>query len=190
MKLHQYRNYQDYVAAQTEANYAKLSHVYVRKETIEAVVSRCPMAQSVLCHGTRNGSEQDMFVSLLPGATILGTEISDTAHQFALTVQWDFSQSRDDWVGIWDIVYSNSFDHSWDPSKTIETWRDQLSPTGSLFLEHSPHGFSRRWDPLEITGEELVQLFDQYAMQVVDQWTSHSHKNTETHVYQIQRKIS
>ena len=32
-------------------------------------------------------------------------------------------------IGKADIVYSNSFDHTIDPTSTIQTWRDQLNKT-------------------------------------------------------------
>lgn len=187
MKIYTYQDYQDYVSAQTEANRAKLDLVYVRKATIKAIVKRRPQCQSVLCHGTRNGAEQRMFLELLPGARVLGTEISDTADQFEHTVQWDFQVPRPEWVGAWDIVYSNSFDHSQDPVRALETWRDQLSAQGDLFLEHSPHGRSRRWDPLEITAEELLSLFQDLGMEVIHSWPGRSVRETDTHIYQVRR---
>ena len=185
MKIYQYTDYKDYVAAQTEANHVKLDHVYVSANTIDRVVSLCPRATSVLCHGTRNGAEQRLFQQRLAAAKVLGTEISDTALQFADTVQWDFHDVKPEWIGAWDIVYSNSFDHSNDPVRALTTWRDQLTPDGSLFIEHSPHVESRRWDPLEINSEELQALFHQVGLTINSQWNGQSQKNISTTVYHL-----
>ena len=185
MKIYQYTDYKDYVAAQTEANHVKLDHIYVSAHTIDRVVSLCPQAASVLCHGTRNGAEQRLFQQRLSTAKVLGTEISDTALQFADTVQWDFHDVKAEWIGAWNIVYSNSFDHSNDPVRALTTWREQLSPDGSLFIEHSPHVKSRRWDPLEINSEELQALFRQVDLIIKSQWNSCSAKHISTTVYQL-----
>lgn len=190
MKIHAYKNYPDYVKAQNEANRAKISNIYVKSTTIEAIVARCPKATSVLCHGTRNGAEQLMFLERLPSANVLGTEISDTAGNFPHTVQWDFHDINPAWTKAWDIVYTNSFDHSIAPQRALDTWRDQLTSNGYLFLEHSPHVKSRRWDPLEIVAAELLELFDQTGLSIRDQWESSSNNQTTTHVYQLESKIS
>ncbi len=92
------------------------------------------MISSVLCHGTRNAREQEYFKNLLPFAEIIGTEISYTAAEFPMTEQHDFHEPQDKWLNKFDIVYSNSFDHSYDPEKCINTWKDQLSSNGSLYI--------------------------------------------------------
>ena len=69
------------------------------------------------------------------------------------------------------IIYSNSFDHSYDPVKCLNTWKDQLSSDGSLYLEHCwqpQHNISRWSDPLEISKEELLNLFMNVGLKVID----------------------
>ena len=108
MKLHQYENYDEYVKEQTQANVAKLKNVWVRENAIQKVVSYKPFASSILCHGTRNGRELEYFKKFLPHAEVVGTEISHTATQFKNTIQHDFHEVREDFVGKFDIVYSKS----------------------------------------------------------------------------------
>lgn len=68
-------------------------------------------AKTVLCHGTRNEKEQKLFLKKYPNAEIVGTEISHTAKDFPLTVQWDFHDIKDEWIGKFFIFFKgrNSF---------------------------------------------------------------------------------
>lgn len=89
-----------------------------------------------ICHGTRRGLEQKWFQESL-GGEVIGTEISDTAKDFEKTIQWDFHEENPEWVGKADFVYSNSWDHAYDPGKAISTWMRSLSSNGICILEHT-----------------------------------------------------
>ncbi len=89
-----------------------------------------------LCHGTRRGLEQKWFEERL-GCEVLGTEISDTAVDFPRTIRWDFHETRPEWLGAADFVYSNSFDHSYDPEKALNAWMSCLRPGGVCLIEHT-----------------------------------------------------
>lgn len=167
MKIYQYANYEEYVAAQVEANVRKLKNIWVDKVTIQHIKQHRPIAGTILCHGTRNATEQKYFQDLYPAAEIIGTEISHTADKFPMTVQWDFHEVNPDWVNKFDIVYSNALDHSYDPVKLLTTWQDQLNNTGHLYLEHGyteTDNYSRASDPLEIHDEEIKYLITTLGM--------------------------
>jgi hypothetical protein len=160
MKIYKYNSYEEYVAAQVEANVRKINNIWVRRTTIEKIHQHCPNAQTILCHGTRNAAEQKFFKEFYSQAEIVGTEISHTASQFPMTVQWDFHEVKQEWLSKFDIIYSNAFDHSYDPIKCLSTWRDQLNSYGRLFLELSlgKDNVSKYSDPLSLTEYELAQL--------------------------------
>lgn len=161
MILYKYKDYDDYVAAQTHANVKKIDLVWVRKQTVETICSYMPDAKMVLCHGTRNGREQQYFKTFLPKAEVIGTEISHTAKQFSMTVQHDFQNPKEEWINKCDIVYSNSFDHASEPTNCLNTWKNQISDNGRLYIEFafaSGHNNSRRSDPLQISENELIEL--------------------------------
>jgi hypothetical protein len=99
MKIHNYLSDDDYRLAQERANLRKISKVWVRESTIDAIVARVPAATGVICHGTRNGAEQQFFAARYPGAEIIGTEIAKTATRFPMTVQWDFRKPNPNWSG-------------------------------------------------------------------------------------------
>ena len=162
MKVYQYKNHEEYVAAQVEANVRKIKNVWVDRRTIEIISAKHDSVTKILCHGTRNAKEQKYFQEFFPTAEILGTEISPTADQFPMTVQWDFHEVNADWVGSMDIVYSNAIDHSYDPVLALRTWANQLAPNGRLYVEHAyapEDNYARASDPLEIYDPELKEIF-------------------------------
>jgi hypothetical protein len=171
MKIYQYANHDEYVAAQIEANVRKIKNVWVDRHTIETIAARHDQAQAILCHGTRNATEQRYFLESFPQAKIIGTEISPTADQFPMTVQWDFHEVNPDWIEKFDIVYSNAIDHSYDPTRVLSSWRDQLTANGRLYIEHGyaeTENYSRPSDPLEIHDEEIRYLITSLNMTLLD----------------------
>jgi hypothetical protein len=159
------------VAAQVEANVRKLKNIWVDRHTVETIAKKHTVVNGVLCHGTRNAAEQKYFSEFFPSADIIGTEISHTADQFPMTVQWDFHEINPDWVAKFDIVYSNAIDHSYDPVKAIKVWSEQVNDPGSLYLEHaySPQdNYSRASDPLEIYDGEIREILQQLNLKLIE----------------------
>lgn len=178
MKTFDYDSYEQYVDKQTEANKRKIKQVWVLESTVAAIVNWYLLQygespSKILCHGTRNGAEQRLFTKRV-GADIeiLGTEISETAEQFPNTIQWDFTKQNREWIGYWDIVYSNSFDHTPTPAETICAWRDQVKDDGLLVIDHSVWNESANNKPdpidcLDISFEELENLITEHGMEIV-----------------------
>ena len=136
MKVYKYKDYDHFVERQTFYNKKKLHWVLIKEEHIEWMVSRCSFPSTIICHGTRNGKEQQLFKKHTgPSSYVIGTEISETATKFPMTVQHDFAIPKKEWIGYFDIVYSNSFDHSFDPDKTMTTWIEQLANNGKMFID-------------------------------------------------------
>jgi|TARA_R110002167_G_scaffold58768_14_gene166449 hypothetical protein len=171
MRVYEYEDYDDYVEAQTWTNKEKLTWRYVKPHTIKRICEHKPYAAFIICHGTRNGTEQEYFKDNCPNAYIIGTEISETATQFPMTLHHDFTFPVEKWIGKADIIYSNSFDHTIDPEKTITTWRDQLNPQGKIFLEYSERSSrGHRQDPLDATNKEISSLIGDNGMIVEEVW--------------------
>ncbi|WDT79188.1 MAG: hypothetical protein MPW14_18850 [Candidatus Manganitrophus sp.] len=126
-------DYEKYRQIQTEGNKKKIDRVWVQEENIDFlsryIAERIGTPQFGICHGTRRGLEQSWFGARLK-CKVIGTEISDTAAQFPNTIQWDFHEVKQEWVGAVDFIYSNSFDHSYDPEKCINAWMSCVKPGG------------------------------------------------------------
>jgi hypothetical protein len=154
-------DYERYREVQQTANKGKLNEVWVREENIAFLAhyirSLIPSPQFGICHGTRRGREQEWFRKHV-GCEVIGTEISDTATSFPHTIQWDFHDVRPEWMGAADFIYSNSFDHSYDPEKCLNAWMSCLKAGGVTIIEHTslhePAGASER-DPF---GADLIQM--------------------------------
>ena len=110
-----------------------------------------------ICHGTRRGLEQQWFRKAL-GCEVIGTEISDTAYQFPQTTQWDFHEAKPEWINSVDFIYSNSFDHSYDPEKCLNVWMSCVRPGGLCILEHSSLHSQEGATNVDPFGAEIVAM--------------------------------
>jgi proteasome lid subunit RPN8/RPN11 len=151
----QYRNIQE------EGNKRKIANIWVVEENIafladyiRAVVGKPHFG---ICHGTRRGKEQEWFRKYL-GCEVIGTEIADTAEQFPYTIQWDFHETKPEWISAADFIYSNSFDHSYDPEKCLNAWMSCVKKSGICILEHSPEHNTPAVSELDPFGADIVQM--------------------------------
>lgn len=155
-------DYERYKAVQVQGNKTKIGKVWVKEKNI-AFLSR--YIQSFLgqpsfgiCHGTRRGKEKEWFQKYL-GCYVIGTEISDTANEFPNTVQWDFHDEKEEWREAADFIYSNSFDHSYDPEKCLNVWMNCVRPGGLCIIEHtSGHERATELDPFGARVSEMPYL--------------------------------
>lgn len=144
-QLHKYSSYEEYKRIQTEGNKRKLDRQFVDEKSIQHIAAWILHNQGNvtygICHGTRQGNEQRWFAEHLAGDVhVLGTEISDTATQFPKTIQWDYHLMKEEWLGHFDFVYSNTLDHSYEPQLAVDRWMASLNGKGKLFLEWTKVG--------------------------------------------------
>jgi SAM-dependent methyltransferase len=158
-----------YRSVQIKGNKRKLDRVFADQQTIDFIsdylVKSGHTPTRGLCHGTRRGLEQKWFADRL-GADVIGTEISDTATQFPNTVQWDFHDRNEEWVGAFDFVYTNSHDHAYDPERAFGVWVEQLNPGGRLLIEHTsahPAKHANALDPFGADPDVLPFLILQWG---------------------------
>ncbi|MDD5594681.1 MAG: methyltransferase domain-containing protein [Candidatus Omnitrophica bacterium] len=151
----------------------------------------------VVCMGTRNGREVDLFRialnsprpwskiiqalesgkpyphSLLPcveGMTgrssvtdikenaVVGAEINPDARRKDIFIG-SFDELPEKWSGRFSVLFSNSFDHSMDPQRTVKEWLRVIKPGGMLIILWG-EAESTEADPLgNITEEYLTGLF-------------------------------
>ena len=107
MELFKYKNYEDYKKNQIEANVRKINNSYVDPNSLHSLLNYLIEDLSInpkliLCHGTRRGLEQQYIIDFLKslGHTpeVVGTEISHTATDYPHTIQWDFHETKPEWV--------------------------------------------------------------------------------------------
>lgn len=167
MKIYKYKNYSEYVNCQKEANARKSANVWAVEENIKFLadyINKNIEAKTGLCHGTRGGYEQAWFRKYIPDCVVIGTEIGDASAKY--TMQWDFNQYHPDLENNFDFIYSNSFDHAFNPMETIKIWFEQLKSGGYIFLEYDKRQEHtgeisksvNKTDPVSITIDELITL--------------------------------
>jgi len=145
--LHKYNSYEEYKEAQIKLNKKKIDLVWADENTLKKVSNivtnsiekQNKSSKQILgiCHGTRNGFEQNFLNKIMPNSNIIGTDISETALKYENSVHWDFHDEKEEWLGKFDFVYSNSLDQSWRPKHALSTWLNQVKKDGVVILEHS-----------------------------------------------------
>ena len=169
MELYKYKNYDEYVKAQIEGNVRKIRNSYVDPISLNVLINQLYeeyniKPKTIICHGTRRGLEQQYFlesyttIGLSPN--IIGTEISHTANDYPNTIQWDFHNVKDEWVNSIDLIYSNSFDHSYNPNQCLKSWMSCLSDNGVCVLEYSYECDTKcgKTDPFAATLDEYKEF--------------------------------
>ena len=146
-RLYEYKSYDHYRDIQIYHNKRKIDQVWADENTLKRlgniILSTFPESKRIngICHGTRNGFEQKFLIDFSEKITCIGTDISDTATNYKNSVQWDFHDVKEEWLGYFDFVYSNSLDQSWKPKAALQTWLSQLNINGILIIEHTKaHG--------------------------------------------------
>jgi hypothetical protein len=154
-------DYDNYRQIQIAGNKRKINTIWVLESSIEFlseyIKENVPACRFGICHGTRRGKEQEWFRKYLD-CEVIGTEISDTANEFPHTIQWDFHEVKPEWINSVDFIYSNSFDHSYDPQKCLNSWMRCLNKGGVCILEHSSLHEPKGANELDPFGADLVQM--------------------------------
>ena len=177
MHRYEYKSYDEYKEAQTVANKRKINNIFAKREYIERlcgyIKSNFPHYKFGICHGTRNGAEQKWFREIL-GIEVIGTEISDTATQFPHTIQWDFHEVKEEWIKSVDFIYSNSWDHSYDPDKSLNAWMSCLSEDGICIIEWTTsHSGNGAQDPFGANRKEYTAMISRlYDIKKIVETTS------------------
>ena len=132
MKLYKHKNHTEYVWV--EEGELKLLTNHIKNNIKNPSFG--------LCHGVRNGWEVSKLKELL-NINVIGTDISPTANEFENVIQWDFHETNEDWNNV-DFIYSNSFDHSYDPQKCLDVWMDSINrKTGVCYIHWMNSNFRK-----------------------------------------------
>lgn len=141
MKLLTFHDYDEYKRVQVAANKLKYHNVYAEDPELRRIAAhfgaRAMKARTGLCHGVRNGYEVKMLRRLLPAVDIVGTDISETAATVPNCIVWDMHEVKSEWLSRTDFMYSNSWDHTYDPELMFPRWSSCLSEDGRLYLPYT-----------------------------------------------------
>lgn len=132
-------NYDLYVQNQKILNERKFGNgcndgEEIFKKIRDEVFSRNEAPTFGICHGVRSGLENKILGDLL-NCKVIGTEIGDKFGYPEITIQWDMHEIKEEWINSCDVIYSNSFDHTYDPIYCLNQWSKCLKPTGIIVLQ-------------------------------------------------------
>lgn len=133
-----FKDYETYKQNQIFKNNQKLDSVYVSDEELVKISKdiKSKIEPKIgICHGSRNGYEVCKLKELL-NCEVIGTDIANSAKKFGL-LQHDFHEIKDEWIGKFDFIYTNSLDHAYDPETAIKNWSKCLSEKGLIYIEHT-----------------------------------------------------
>jgi len=165
--LHSYKkadgsfDYTRYRKVQEEGNLRKIENVWVLEKNIEFLADYLKKTidrpKFGICHGTRRGMEQQWFRKYL-GCEVIGTEISKSATEFPHTIEWDFHEVKSEWIDAVEFIYSNSFDHSYDPEKCLNAWMSCVRTGGVCVLEHTTAHEPSGANELDPFGADIMMM--------------------------------
>ncbi len=183
-KLYKYKNYSEYKNTQEYYNLKKIKHIWADSFNLKKIASFLnknikSKRLNGICHGTRNGFEQNHLMKLLKNSKIIGTDISKSATKFENSFVWDFHKVNKKWKNKFDFLYSNSLDQSYNPKKALETWIDQIKINGYMIIEHSEqHGViaASKMDPFGVEANFFPYLISEWFGHKISISVLKSHK--------------
>ena len=162
-------DYNKYKSIQIKGNIEKINNIWVLEKNIEFlseyIIQLGLKPNFGICHGSRRGNEQKWFSRYL-NCEVIGTEISETATDFENTIQWDFHKIKEEWINSVDFIYSNSFDHSYNPEECLNSWMSCISPNGICIIEHTnlhDANHTNELDPFGASIEIMPYLITKWA---------------------------
>ena len=170
VKIYKYKDYKEYKDTQIYFNKKKINKVWADEKTLNKILlflDKNINSNKIkgICHGSRNGFEQNFFNANSNKFDVIGTDISETAKDFKNSYIHDFHDEKKEWINNFDFVYSNSLDQSFDPKKALNIWLDQTKENGYVIIEHSDqHGVisSGFMDPFGVEANFFPYLLSEW----------------------------
>jgi len=128
--------------------------------------------ETICCMGIRAGTEVFEFKEYCPTAEVYGVDITENVKTIKthlnvhISLQ-DFNHLPEDWSNKFDLVFSNSLDHSFEVLETIKEWRRVTKAGGFLFLELSTtpaNNIEHSFDPQDIDKLFYYPMFEIYRL--------------------------
>jgi len=184
MELYKHDNYDWYVAVQKKLTAKKVRMAKAGKffkswvgrkalRNINDMIHTYTDPKTIVCHGCRLGVEVAVLQKLNPDSVVFGTDIYGDGYAYDKTYfrEMDFDTVPDEWKGYFDVIYSNSLDHSRNPINTLLAWKSELRPEGIMFINfHWGRGISREdcfhLDPTNWR-EEVLEIAREIGMDVL-----------------------
>jgi hypothetical protein len=163
MKLFKYDSYDHYFESQAKKTRSHFDGEWTKDSSIDFVSNfvkdNIPGYKFGICHGVRNGTEVKKFNDSLK-CNVIGTELVRVRETPNVIIH-DFHDVKEEWVDNVDFIYSNAFDHSFNPDHCIKQWMSCIKKdTGLCFVEWTKNDVrSNKVDCFAANREEYVEFF-------------------------------
>ena len=97
---------------------------------IDSII-KLPFNFTMICMGTRNNWERDLFRYFLKNEIVISADISPLSQA---DVIGDFNKFPEDWNDKMSVIYSNALDHAPDATFTFLNWLKILKSGGIMVL--------------------------------------------------------
>ena len=158
---HNESDVKEYKNAQVERHAAKMNKRRREGAYEEISLELAPhisSANTMLCMGTRNNHERDMFRKFLDLYCISSLDIASAS---SADYVMDFNILPDEWTDKWDVIYSNAIDHAFSATDAFFEWLRVLKPGGYMYLD-----FNTSWAGIDtadcnaFTKESVLTFFN------------------------------
>lgn len=181
-----YKKYKERQVERAEHKWARKElHDHVFKQNLERdwkkIRDHLPEAPTkIICMGCRDGTELFEFKRFYPRAMVTGVDLTENVKTIRVSkmrgvdvrVQ-DFSNLPEAWGKLFDIVFSNSLDHAYNPHETVKEWHRVCK--GHLFVQlataNKPnqieHCFERH-DVYDLFPEKLFNILEVWENETIN----------------------
>jgi SAM-dependent methyltransferase len=142
---------------------------------------KCLRPEGICCMGIRKGNEYESFKRIgnsilsFRNSTIYGVDINpDVASVGINCYAHDFNNLPIDWTNKFDLIYSNSIDHSFDIQKTLDEWHRVLRDDRFMLLVLSSIHKVSNSDIYDFDEEDCKELFDTKKFDVINVWREYN----------------
>jgi hypothetical protein len=174
--LVKHKDYEEYVRTQQSLTATKVNAVWGSEKELldvnELIHRYVSNIETMVCHGCRNGFEADFFQKLNPNAKVFGTDLYDQAYRYDRTYfrNIDFDIVPGEWVKYFDVIYSNSIDHSRNPINTLLAWKSELKRDGICLVTFHWGTKGDKGDcfHLSLDAAQLLDNIPKYELEIKD----------------------
>lgn len=133
--------------------------------------------ETICCMGIRNGNEYKALKEYQKGiyeinkSKIFGVDITKYVERVGDNCfAYDFNELPTDWLDKFDLIYSNSIDHSFDINKTIREWHRVLKNDRFMLLQLSESEKVCTTDIYSFEESDCQKLFPEKMFDIMDIW--------------------
>ncbi|MEX2160722.1 MAG: hypothetical protein WD751_02315 [Anaerolineales bacterium] len=133
--------------------FAAIRAIAIRRDTTNLGSSKIHLARYF---GVGSGGVQD--------GRVIGVELAPETPRPDIWIG-SFDDLPAEWVGRFRLLYSNSFDHSQDPMRTVAEWKRVAAPGAYVILAYAANYSPTPSDPFG--GMELAEIMDLWKSPVI-----------------------